>query len=333
MGIQLSKMYLNLRLFWNHLVFWTFPTPVENYYSNVGKIYFDDGNYKKAISYFLKSENAHGRRDMTATRYNSYYLGYSYWNLGVLREASSYFETYFRLNKKDFQIASMVGWYYAAMRKYETALEWYLSALTLEPSLLELRIESSLILAELGRKEEALKQLQEVSGIPQHPVDARILECIRRKVCGDLQGAIATLKNAILETDLVWNPAKLIQQRDAYIILFKFQREFGAAKEVLLTLESAGERYPEDPWLINEVAIEYGDQGVQLERALTLINRALRDQPENAIFLDTKGWVLFKLGRRTDAETVLERCLELLPDYQDAKEHYHIVSEANGATS
>jgi len=50
----------------------------------------------------------------------------------------------------------------------------------------------------------------------------------------------------------------------------------------------------------------------------------LRYQPENSIFLDTKGWVLFKLGRRDEAKAVLERCLELLPNYEDAREHYKI---------
>jgi predicted Zn-dependent protease len=67
--------------------------------------------------------------------------------------------------------------------------------------------------------------------------------------------------------------------------------------------------------------MEYADQGVRLEEALSLIEGVLREQPENAIFMDSKGWVLLKLGRREEAAVFLKKCLELLPEYEDAREH------------
>ncbi len=170
MRILLTKAHL--RLIWNHLVFWSVPTPPENYRSNIGKIYFDDLNYRKAISYFLKSEQSHGSRDITLTRYNSYYLGYSYLNVGDLRHAIQHFEKYFQLSRNDFEIASTIGWYYGLVSDHQTALKWYLCALALEPNLWQCRIECSRLVAELGRREEALKQLEESKTFAQSLVEA-----------------------------------------------------------------------------------------------------------------------------------------------------------------
>jgi len=59
-----KRLYLYLRLLWNHTVFWTFPTPPESYYSQIGTIYYQKGNYSKAIALFLKSEESHDSRDI-----------------------------------------------------------------------------------------------------------------------------------------------------------------------------------------------------------------------------------------------------------------------------
>ena len=133
--ILLNKARLKLKLIWNHVVFCTDGTPPENYYSDIGKMNFDDLNYRKAMSYFLKSERSHGSRDITLTRCNSYYLRYSYLELGDLWHAIQHFEKYFQLNRNDFETASLIGWYYELLSDHQTALNWYLRALALEPNL------------------------------------------------------------------------------------------------------------------------------------------------------------------------------------------------------
>jgi len=55
----LKKIILYFRLFWNHLAFWSFPTPEENYYTRLGTVYFEFGKYGQAITAFKKSEKAH----------------------------------------------------------------------------------------------------------------------------------------------------------------------------------------------------------------------------------------------------------------------------------
>ena len=70
---------------------------------------------------------------------------------------------------------------------------------------------------------------------------------------------------------------------------------------------------------------KYVEQGVNLEKALSLINRALTYQPDNSLFLDTKGWTLFKLGEVEKAKRAIQKSLELNPDYKEAKVHYKAI--------
>jgi tetratricopeptide (TPR) repeat protein len=45
----------------------------------------------------------------------------------------------------------------------------------------------------------------------------------------------------------------------------------------------------------------WADRGEKLDRARALIERALKEDPRNAAYLDSMGWVLFKLGRTEEA--------------------------------
>lgn len=49
---------------------------------------------------------------------------------------------------------------------------------------------------------------------------------------------------------------------------------------------------------------------MQLDRALDMATRAVEAQPNNASYLDTKGWILFRLGRFRDAEKYILQALE-----------------------
>jgi len=49
---------------------------------------------------------------------------------------------------------------------------------------------------------------------------------------------------------------------------------------------------------------------VRLQEAYDLIAKALDLEPQNGAFLDSMGWVYFRMGRLADAETYLLRALE-----------------------
>jgi tetratricopeptide (TPR) repeat protein len=66
---------------------------------------------------------------------------------------------------------------------------------------------------------------------------------------------------------------------------------------------------PENHLVLNNYAYSLADRGLQLERALEMSRKAVDLQPENASYLDTIGWIFFRLGRFTEAETYVKKAI------------------------
>lgn len=76
-------------------------------------------------------------------------------------------------------------------------------------------------------------------------------------------------------------------------------------------LERFLEENPEDPGVNNDLGYLYADQGKNLEKAKTMIAKAVKAEPENAAYLDSMGWVLFKLGETKEAIVHLKKASTL----------------------
>jgi tetratricopeptide (TPR) repeat protein len=68
---------------------------------------------------------------------------------------------------------------------------------------------------------------------------------------------------------------------------------------------------PDDIGVNNDLGYLYADQGKNLEKARGMIQKAVDAEPENAAYLDSMGWVLFKLGEFKEAITWLKKATAL----------------------
>jgi tetratricopeptide (TPR) repeat protein len=64
---------------------------------------------------------------------------------------------------------------------------------------------------------------------------------------------------------------------------------------------------PNDPGVNNDLGYLYADQGKNLEKAKSMIEIAIKAEPENGAYLDSMGWVLYKLGDYEKAAEWLEK--------------------------
>jgi tetratricopeptide (TPR) repeat protein len=120
MIIHIKKIGLYFSLLWSRLVSFIFPPPEEALYSKLGKIYFELEIFRKAIPAFEKSEESHDRLDLSFSKFNWYYLGFSYLNLGDFRNAAQYFEKYLKLQRDDTVVLGLMGWCYSLLDEYES---------------------------------------------------------------------------------------------------------------------------------------------------------------------------------------------------------------------
>ncbi len=327
MPTRLRYLILYLKLYWNHLVFWTIPTLQETHYANLGNIFFELGKYRKAISKFEKSESSHNN-DKTFSKYNWYYLGRSYLNLGNYKNAVFYFNKYLMLNPRDDFALFIVGTCYDALNETEMALQACQEALRNGADAIGLHIETAKILKKMGRKDEALEHLHKAEAKCDDPTKKAIISSMCNWVKGNIDIAINILKSFISEMKRDTHDAETVSKADIYIMLSRFQKDIKDLSGSLTTLETAQSLYPKDPMIMNELAMDYAENEKYLNKAVGLITAALEHQPDNSYFLDTKGWILHKMGKSAEAEKVIQESLKLNPKSKETSEHLKVLQEA-----
>ncbi len=73
---------------------------------------------------------------------------------------------------------------------------------------------------------------------------------------------------------------------------------------------------------LNYLGYMLADRNTRLPEALQLITKALDQEPGSGAYLDSLGWVYYKMGRLDEAEENLRRALDKTP--RDATVHDHM---------
>lgn len=75
--------------------------------------------------------------------------------------------------------------------------------------------------------------------------------------------------------------------------------------------ERALELKPDDPLINNNYSYAFATRGIQLERALKMVQISITADSLNSSYLDTIGWVHFMLGNYKEAKLYLEKAIEV----------------------
>ena len=79
-------------------------------------------------------------------------------------------------------------------------------------------------------------------------------------------------------------------------------------------LEQVLDEFPEDPGALNDLGYLWAEQGEHLDRAHRMIEKAVQQEPDNAAYRDSLGWVLFQKGRFQEALPELEKAVSSEPE-------------------
>lgn len=75
--------------------------------------------------------------------------------------------------------------------------------------------------------------------------------------------------------------------------------------------ERALELDPDSPLILNNYSYSLAERSLQLERALDMAREAVEAEPENSAYLDTLGWIYFKLGNYLEAERYIAKAISI----------------------
>ena len=74
--------------------------------------------------------------------------------------------------------------------------------------------------------------------------------------------------------------------------------------------------------VLNNYAYYLAVRGEQMEKAEEMSKKSLEKEPENASYLDTYGYILFKNGKYEEAEKYIKKSLDKEPESGEINEHY-----------
>jgi tetratricopeptide (TPR) repeat protein len=78
---------------------------------------------------------------------------------------------------------------------------------------------------------------------------------------------------------------------------------------------------PDQPQVLNYLGYSWVDQGMNLDEALDMIQKAVSASPNDGYIIDSLGWAFYRLGRYDQATQVLEQAVQLLPNDPEINDH------------
>jgi tetratricopeptide (TPR) repeat protein len=76
-------------------------------------------------------------------------------------------------------------------------------------------------------------------------------------------------------------------------------------------VEQVLDEFPDDVGALNDLGYLWADQNKRLAAAHRMIRKAVEEEPENAAYRDSLGWVLYRLGKYDEARIEQEKAVEL----------------------
>jgi len=192
--------------------------------------------------------------------------------------------------------------------RYEDAAEIYRTIDSASPYATSAKMRLAWTLHQLKRDDEAVVILREAANVDRTDTDALM-------TLGDILRGRDKYVEAATEYGLAIDRLKPASERHwslfyARGIAWDGAKQWPRAEADFL---KALELRPDQPQVLNHLGYSWIEQGVHLERARQMVERAVALRPNDGYIVDSLGWALYRLGRYQEAVVHLERAVELKP--------------------
>jgi tetratricopeptide (TPR) repeat protein len=100
-----------------------------------------------------------------------------------------------------------------------------------------------------------------------------------------------------------------------------FLEKIGEQKNAMARMEEVLILDPENGPALNYVGYTWADNGVNLDKALEYIKKAVELMPDDGYVRDSLGWVYFKMGNSKQAVIELEKASDMVAEDPVIREH------------
>ena len=171
------------------------------------------------------------------------------------------------------------------------------------------------LLGDLGQADAAITELK---GLPQSANDREVILSIAQ-----IQDKVKRFEDERKSLDLADSLAKSPQEKEAIQFMrgamYERQKNFEAAEKAF---RSVLDNDPTNAGAMNYIGYMFADRNVRLDEAQQLISKAVDMEPDNGAYLDSLGWVHFRLNKLDLAEGELRQAVDKVG--KDPTVHDHL---------
>lgn len=168
----------------------------------------------------------------------------------------------------------------------------------------------------MGNRPEAIRQLTNI--VQANPGNLEALSILAQLLRFDSQyDASAKVYTDALALDNGAHPSDWVLYYQRGIAYERAGQWSKAEPDFLKALDLN----PDQPDVLNYLGYTWVDKGMNLSRALDMIQKAVKAQPTDGFIVDSLGWAFFKLGRVDDAVATLEQAVQLKPNDPAINDH------------
>ncbi len=297
-----------------------FPDSIETQF-NLVLLDRDEGllqeALKRANEILKKTEKSNGRYTEAEKQNRRIFLineAILHQTLGNYNEAVKTFTDVKTLtNEKDGRVDALIIETYRISKNLDKALQYSEQALAESPNNRQLQIVHADIISEKGKVDEGIKALQQMQKGNDEDLDilsAMVGVYQRAKKYGEAQNLLNSAA------------ARFPTEEQVYFLqgsLYEKQKKYNEAEKAF---RKALDLQKDDPGVLNYLGYMFADQGIHLDEAESMIQKAVRTDPTNGAYLDSLGWVYFKQNRLDLAEQYLKKALIFV--ITDSSIHDHL---------
>jgi Flp pilus assembly protein TadD len=214
-----------------------------------------------------------------------------------------------------FALAALANTY-EATKRYQDAINAYERIPRGTPLQSSIDIRKALNLDQLERVDEARTLLEDLARQDAH--DIRVFDAL-----GSIMRSHKRFAEAV---DYYAKAIALIDKPEPKDWTYFYSR--GTSYERIkkwpqaeADLQKALQLSPDQPLVLNYLGYSWIDQNRNLKQGLGLIEKAVRQKPEDGYIVDSLGWAHFRMGNFKEATKNLERAVELRPEDPVLNDH------------
>jgi len=265
-----------------------------------------------------EKEKAREELDLIAKAYPQnpearYQIGFLAWQDKDFHKAEQVFSDLYKENPKDMRGLVGVVETMASQNHMDDAIKEMQKSIEAQPERQDLKLALGNLYVRSERYDDAVKLFQQLIDKDPRSADLlfRMAETYRRK--GDLNVAIDTFRKASQAAPN--DTASLLQ-------LGLLMDGTGKREQAKPIYEQILKIQPDHPVALNNLAYIKAEEGVDLDQALTMAQRARQKLPNSTDIADTLGWIYIKKHLRDDAVRVFHDLVAKEPKNPTFRYHY-----------